>query len=94
MAGLQVADHADGGDGEHATQAKDVAAEAVINTCDVFSQPTVVERGQDGERVEADAAEEVDHGQVDAQQLWAHHLLPPAVTNHQNQPISQNREQN
>lgn len=94
VACLQVADDADGGDGEHAAQAEDVAAEAVVNARDVASQPRVAEGGQDGERVEADAAEEVDHGQVDAEQLRAHHLLPPAVTNHQNQPISQDREQN
>ncbi len=94
VACLQVAEDADGGDGEHAAQAEDVAAEAVVNARDVFSQPRVVEGGQDGERVEADAAEEVDHGQVDAEQLRAHHLLPPAVTDHQNQPIAQNREQN
>lgn len=54
----------------------------------------MVKGGHDGERVEADAAEEVDHGQVDAQQLRAHHLPPPAVTDDQNQPIAQNREQN
>lgn len=53
-----------------------------------------MERGQDGERVEADAAQEVHHGQVDAQQLRARHLLPPAVTDDQNQAIPQNREQN
>lgn len=94
MAGLQVADDADGSDGEHATQAKNVAAEAVVDARDVFSQPSVMEGGQDGERVETDAAEEVDHSQVDAQQLRTHHLLPPAVTDHQNQPIAQNREHN
>lgn len=54
----------------------------------------MVEGRQDGERVETDAAQEVDHGQVDAQQLRAHHLLPPAVADHQNQPIAQNGEQN
>lgn len=94
VARLQVADDADGRDGKHAAQAEDVAAEAVVNACDVFSQPHVVEGGEDGERVEADAAEEVDHGQVDAQQLRAHHLFSPAVTDHQNQPIAQKGEQN
>lgn len=54
----------------------------------------MAEGRQDGEWVEADAAQEVDHGQVDTQQLRAYHLLPPAVTDHQNQPIAQNREQN
>lgn len=93
VAGLQVADDADGGDGEHAAQAEDEAAESVVDAGDVLSQPGVVEGGQDGERVEADAAQEVHHGQVDAQQLRAHHLLPPAITDHQNQPIAQNREQ-
>lgn len=92
VARLQVAEDTDGGDGEHAAQAEDVAAEAVVNAGDVFPQPRVVEGRQDGERVEADAAEKVDHGQVDAQQLRAHHLLPPAVTDHQNQPVAQDRE--
>lgn len=54
----------------------------------------MAEGGQNGERVETDAAEEVDHSQVDAQQLRAQHLLPPAVTDHQNQPVAQNREHN
>lgn len=94
VARFQVADDADGSDGEHAAQAKDEAAEAVVYTRDVFSQPGVMKRGHDGERVEADAAEEVNHGQVDAQHLRPHHLLPPAVTDHQNQPIAQNREKN
>lgn len=94
VAGLHVADDADSSDGEHAAQAKDVAAQAVVNARDVFPQPGVVEGGQDGERVETDAAEEVDDGQVDAQQLRAHHLLPPAVTDHQNQPIAHNGEEN
>lgn len=90
VARLQVADDADGGDGEHAAQAKNEAAKSVVNTRDVFSQPGVVKGGRNGERVEADAAEEVNYGQVDTQQLRAHHLLPPAVTDHQNQPIAQN----
>lgn len=94
VAGLQVADDADGGDGEHAAQAKDVAAQAVVDAGDVFPQPGVVEGGHDGERVEADAAQEVHHSEVDAQQLGAHHLLPPAVTDDQDQPVAQNREQN
>ena len=94
VAGLQVARDADGGDGEHAAQSEDEAAEAVVDARGVPPQPPVVERGHGGERVEADAAEEVDHGQVDAQQLRAHHLLPPAVTDDQDQPIAQNREQN
>ena len=54
----------------------------------------MVEGGHDGERVEADAAEEVHHGQVDAQQLGAHHLLAPAVTDDQDQPVAQDGEQN
>lgn len=94
VAGLQVADDADGGDGEHAAQAEDEAAEAVVDAGDVFPQPGVVEGRHDGERVEADAAQEVDHGQVNAQQLGAHHFLPPAVTDHQNQAVAQNWEQN
>lgn len=92
VARLQVADDADAGDGEHAAQAEDVAAEAVVDAGGVFSQPRVVEGGQDGERVEEDAAEEVHHGQVDAQQLRVQHLLPPAVANHQNKPIAQDGE--
>lgn len=94
VAGLQVADDAYGGDGEHAAQAEDVAAEAVVNAGDVPSQPHVVERGHDGERVKADAAEEVHHSQVDAQQLRARHLLPLAVADDQHQPISHDRQQN
>lgn len=94
VAGLQVADDADGCDGEHAAQAEDVAAQAVVDAGDVLPQPGVVEGRHDGERVEADAAQEVHHGQVDAQQLRAHHLLPPAVADDQDQPVAQNREQN
>lgn len=78
-ADLQVAAGADGGDGEHAAQAEGVATQTIVNTGDVFSQPRVVEGGQDGERVEADAAEEVHYGQIDAQQLRTNHLLPPSV---------------
>lgn len=94
VAHLQVAGDADGGDGEHAAQAKGKAAKSVVNASDVLSKPGVVKGGRNGEWVEADAAEEVDHGQVDAQQLRAHHLLPPAVTDHENQPIAHNWEQN
>lgn len=94
VAGLQVADDADGGDGEHAAQAEDVAAESVVNAGDVSSQPHVMERGHNGEWVKADTAEEVHHSQVDAQQLRARHLLSLAVTDDQHQSISQNREQN
>lgn len=94
VAGLQVADDADGGDGKHAAQAEDEAAEAVVDAGDVFPQPGVVEGWDDGERVEADAAQEVNHGQVNTQQLGAHHFLSPAVTDHQNQAVAQNWEQN
>lgn len=69
VAGLQVAENADGGDGEHAAQAEDEAAEAIVNAGGALAHPGVVEGGEDGERVEADAAEEVHRGQVDAQQL-------------------------
>lgn len=94
VAGLHVADDADCSDGEHAAQAEDVAAQAVVDAGDLPTQPGVVEGGHDGERVEADAAQEVHHGQVDAQQLGAHHLLPPAVTDDQDQPVPHDREQN
>lgn len=93
VARLHVADDADGGDGEHAAQAEDVAAEAVVDAGDVLPQPGVVEGRHDGQRVEEDAAQEVHHGQVDAQQLRAHHLIPAAVTDHQHQPIAQDREE-
>lgn len=94
VAHFQVTDDADGSDGKHAAQAKDEATEAVVHARDVFSQPGMMKGGHDGERVEKDAAEEVNHGQVDAQQLRPHHLLPPPVTDHQDQPVAQNREQN
>lgn len=94
VAGLQVAEDADGGDGEHAAQAEDEAAEAVVDAGDALSHPGVVEGGEDGERVEADAAEEVHQGQVDAQQLGADHLPPALVADDQNQPVTQDGQQN
>lgn len=94
VAGLQVAEDADGGDGEHAAQAEDVAAEPVVNTGGALSHPGVVEGREDGERVEADAAEEVHHGQVDAQQLRANHLPPAVVADDQNEPVAQDGQQN
>lgn len=69
VADLHVAHYADGSDCEHAAQSKDVAAKAIVNTGDILSQPGVVEGRHDGQGVEADAAQEVHHGQVDAQQL-------------------------
>lgn len=92
VAGLHVANDANRGDGEHAAQAEDVAAQAVVDAGEISPQPGVVEGGHDGEWVEADAAQEVHHGQVDAQQLGAHHLLPPAVADDQDQPVAQNRK--
>lgn len=94
VAGLQVAEDADGGDGEHAAQAEDEAAEAVVNAGDALAHPCVAEGGEDGERVEADAAEEVHRGQVDAQQLRADQLPPAVVADDQNQPITQEGQQN
>lgn len=94
VAGLQVAEDADGGDGEHAAEAEDEAAEAVVNAGGALAHPGVVEGGEDGERVEADAAEEVHRGQVDAQQLRAHQLPPAVVADDQNQPVTQDGQQN
>lgn len=94
VAGFHVANDANCGYGEHAAQAEDVAAQAVVDAGDISPQPGVVEGGHDGEWVEADTAQEVHRGQVDTQQLGAHHLLPPAITDNQDQPVAQNREQN
>lgn len=69
MADLQVAESADGGDGEHAAQAEHVASQTVVSAGGAPAQPDVVEGGGDGERVEEDAAEEVHQSQVDAQHL-------------------------
>lgn len=87
MADLQVAEAADDGDGEHAAQAQDEASETVVNAGDPPSQPGVVERGEDGERVEQDAAEEVQQGQVDAQHVRATYIAPAAVRDEQDQPV-------
>lgn len=94
VAGLQVAEDADGGDGEHAAQAEDEAAEAVVNAGGALAHPGVVEGGEDGERVEADAAEEVHRRQVDAQQLRADQPPPAVVADDQNQPVTQHGQQN
>lgn len=94
MADLQVAEDADGGDGEHAAQAEEVASETVVSAGGAPSQPGMVERGGDGERVEQDAAEKVRQGQVDAQHIRANHLAPVAVRDEQNQPVPQDGEQN
>lgn len=67
VAGLYIADDANCSDGKHAAEAEDVAAQAVVDAGDLSPQPGVVEGGQDGQRVKADAAQKVHHGQVDAQ---------------------------
>lgn len=69
MTDLQVAESADGGDGEHAAQAEDVASKTVVSAGGAPTQPDVVERGGDGEWVEEEAAEEVHQSQVDTQHL-------------------------
>lgn len=69
MADLQVAESADGSDGEHAAQAEDVASQTIVSAGGAPAQPDVVERRKDGERVEEDAAEEVHQSKVDTQHL-------------------------
>lgn len=94
MAGLYVAYDANGGDSEHATQAKDVAAQPIVDAGDVAAHPGVSEGGDDRQRVEAHAAQEVHKRQVDTQQLRTHHLTPASVRGDQDHPIAQTRQQN
>ena len=93
-ADLQIADEADGGDGELAAQGKEVASEAVVSAGGASSQPDVVEGGVDGEWVEHDAAEEVHQGKADGQHLQTNHLAPAPVKDEQNHSVAHDGQQN
>lgn len=76
VADLQVAEAADGGDGEHAAQAEDMVSETVVGAGGAASLPGMLEVGGDGDRVEQDAAGEVSQSQVDVQHHGGTHPFP------------------